>query len=107
MSAAIAEPATHASRARREPIQQKQHVDCTPVVAGMLHRANGNQGWKNISHDIAASASTCHDLHLPPLTLSDVDFSPQSNLRYPLALSPVSALLPVKAVTGTAALVLP
>ncbi|MCI32780.1 hypothetical protein A2U01_0053994, partial [Trifolium medium] len=36
--------------------------------------------------------------------LSVVDVSPQSNLRYPHDHPPVSALLPVKAMTGVAAL---
>ncbi|MCI22945.1 hypothetical protein A2U01_0044123, partial [Trifolium medium] len=60
--------------------------------------------WKPTFFGNACSAQTAHDLYLPVGALSDVDFSPQFIPRYPLTLPPVYALLPVKAMTDTAAL---
>ncbi|PNX64141.1 hypothetical protein L195_g061972, partial [Trifolium pratense] len=55
-------------------------------------------------YDIDGSAHLCRSFYPPLAALSDVDNSPQSNLDYLLILPPVCALLPVKAVTDTAAL---
>ncbi|MCI32876.1 hypothetical protein A2U01_0054090, partial [Trifolium medium] len=57
----------------------------------------------DFGNGIYLAALNHHDLHMPVGTLSDVGFS-QSILRYPRNLPPISALLPVKAVTDTAAL---
>ncbi|MCI67380.1 hypothetical protein A2U01_0088639, partial [Trifolium medium] len=66
--------------------------------------------WRKIS--IVPCGSICPDefdrsLFPPVAALSDVEISPQSILRYPRDHPPVSALLPVKAMTDKATLDVP
>jgi hypothetical protein len=59
------------------------------------------------NHDTPCSDAYCHDSSILLAALSDVGFSPQSTRRYRRDDPPVCALLPVKAVTGMAALGVP
>ncbi|PNX55036.1 hypothetical protein L195_g048660, partial [Trifolium pratense] len=73
--------------------------------AMVVHREKSeNQEWKLFCYGVVGFANPCHSFFLPLGALSDVESSPQSILRYLLTLPPVCALLPVKAVTDTAAL---